>query len=97
MLFLLVADPPEYNKLYAIPGVAFIGAYGAAASSGLYPEIHQTAYLGASLCCIGALSGLSSQKTARVGRYNSSPSRLFSSFLILYFDVVLSLQVMLLV
>jgi H+-translocating NAD(P) transhydrogenase len=31
------------------------------------PEIHQMAYLAASLCCVGALGGLSSQKTARIG------------------------------
>ena len=54
--------------MYAIPGLTFIGAYGVAAQSGLYPEVHQAAYLGASLCCIGALTGLSSQVTARVGR-----------------------------
>lgn len=65
---ILLADPPEYNKMYAIPGLTFIGAYGAAAQTGLYPEVHQAAYLGAGLCCIGALTGLSSQSTARVGQ-----------------------------
>lgn len=30
-------------------------------------EIHQMAYLGSSLCCVGALAGLSSQKTSRLG------------------------------
>lgn len=30
-------------------------------------EVNQIAYLAASLCCVGALAGLSSQKTARVG------------------------------
>lgn len=53
--------------MYAIPGLTFIGAYAAAAQTGLYPEVHQAAYLGAGLCCIGALTGLSSQSTARVG------------------------------
>ncbi|XP_067937785.1 NAD(P) transhydrogenase, mitochondrial-like [Watersipora subatra] len=66
-MFKRPTDPPEYNKMYAIPGLTFIGAYGLAAQSGLYPEVHQAAYLGASLCCIGALTGLSSQVTARVG------------------------------
>lgn len=44
----------------------FLGGYALAATSG-YPEIHQIAYLAASLCCVGALGGLSSQKTARLG------------------------------
>ncbi|CAG2064584.1 unnamed protein product [Timema podura] len=34
---------------------------------GDYPEIHSMAYLVSSLCCVGALAGLSSQKTARLG------------------------------
>ena len=32
-----------------------------------YPEIHQMAYLASSLCCIGALAGLSSQSSSRLG------------------------------
>ncbi|KAJ8980304.1 hypothetical protein NQ317_005225 [Molorchus minor] len=59
-------DPPAYNSLYAIPALAFTGAYGWAAMNGL-AEIHQAAYLAASLCCVGALAGLSSQKTSRLG------------------------------
>jgi NAD(P) transhydrogenase len=61
------ADPPEYNYLYGIPGAAFIGGYGYLASTGQYPDIHNLAYLAASLCCVGALTGLSSQKTSRLG------------------------------
>lgn len=59
-------DPPEYNALYGIPAAAFMGAYGWATMNGL-AEIHQAAYLAASLCCVGALAGLSSQKTSRLG------------------------------
>uniref|UniRef100_A0A1Y1K8Q6 proton-translocating NAD(P)(+) transhydrogenase n=1 Tax=Photinus pyralis TaxID=7054 RepID=A0A1Y1K8Q6_PHOPY len=59
-------DPPEYNVLYAIPAALFLGGYGWAASQGL-SEVHQAAYLAASLCCVGALGGLSSQKTSRLG------------------------------
>merc|ERR1711963_1198308 len=59
-------DPPEYNYLYGIPGAAFLASYGWAVSQG-YPEVHQMAYLGSSLCCVGALAGLSSQPTARLG------------------------------
>ncbi|XP_045472681.1 NAD(P) transhydrogenase, mitochondrial-like [Harmonia axyridis] len=65
-MFKRPGDPKEYNYLYGIPAAAFLGGYGYAALSGL-PEIHQAAYLAASLCCVGALAGLSSQKTARWG------------------------------
>ena len=60
------ADPPEYHYLYAIPGALFVGGYAAANTAG-YSDIHQMLYLGSSLCCIGALSGLSTQSTARTG------------------------------
>lgn len=59
-MFKRPTDPPEYNLLYGIPAAAFLGGYGYAAVSGC-PEIHQMAYLAASLCCVGALGGLSSQ------------------------------------
>ena len=59
-------DPPEYNYLYAIPGAAFLGGYLTANYQG-YPDILQMGYLAASLCCVGALTGLSSQMTARQG------------------------------
>ena len=65
-LFLISDDPPEYNKLYAIPGAAFMGGYGLALANG-YPHVHQMAYLAAGLCCVGALTGLSSQSTSRLG------------------------------
>ncbi|CAL1293735.1 unnamed protein product [Larinioides sclopetarius] len=65
-MFRRPTDPPEYNYLYAIPGTAFVGGYAALAAAG-YPEIHQMAYLGSSLCCVGALAGLASQKTSRLG------------------------------
>lgn len=52
--------------LYGIPAAVFLGGYGYAAMAGL-AEVHQAAYLAASLCCVGALAGLSSQSTARLG------------------------------
>jgi hypothetical protein len=64
---LITADPPEYNKLYGIPGAVLLGSYGYAASTNLFPDIHQATYLAASLCCVGALTGLSSQTTSRIG------------------------------
>lgn len=65
-MFKRPTDPPEHNYLYGIPGAVFLGGYGIAALQGM-PEIHQMAYLASSLCCIGALVGLSSQKTSRLG------------------------------
>lgn len=65
-MFKRPTDPPEYSALYGIPAAVFLGGYGFAALSEM-PEIHQMAYLAASLCCVGALAGLSSQKTSRLG------------------------------
>merc|ERR1712088_50497 len=65
-MFKRPTDPPEYNYLYGVPAAAFMASYGYAISPG-YPEVHQMAYLASSLCCVGALAGLSGQKTARLG------------------------------
>lgn len=65
-MFKRPTDPPEHNYLYGIPTAAFLGGYAAAAAAG-YPEIHQMTYLASSLCCVGALAGLSNQKTCRLG------------------------------
>lgn len=65
-MFRRAGDPPDYNSLYAIPAAAFLGGYGYSAMAGL-AEVHQAAYLAASLCCVGALAGLSSQTTSRMG------------------------------
>ena len=59
-------DPPEYNYLYSIPAAAFLGGYLSAHFHG-YSDILQMGYLAASLCCVGALTGLASQVTARQG------------------------------
>ncbi|TKR72239.1 hypothetical protein L596_019717 [Steinernema carpocapsae] len=65
-MFRRPTDPKEYNFLYGIPAAAFLGTYGASVMQGV-PEIHSLACLGSSLCCVGALAGLSNQKTARLG------------------------------
>ena len=65
-MFKRSTDPPEYNYLMGVPASAFLASYGWAVSQG-YPEVHQMAYLASSLCCIGALGGLSAQPTARLG------------------------------
>jgi len=65
-MFKRPTDPPEHNYLYGIPGLASLGAYAYGVANA-HPDIHNMAYLAASLCCVGALGGLSSQPTARLG------------------------------
>ncbi|XP_055532528.1 NAD(P) transhydrogenase, mitochondrial-like [Wyeomyia smithii] len=65
-MFKRPTDPPEHNYLFGIPAAVFLGGYGLAMLQEM-PEIHQMTYLASSLCCIGALVGLSSQKTSRLG------------------------------
>jgi len=65
-IFFRPGDPPEYNVLYFIPASVFIGGYTWGVMNSL-SEIHNFAALGSSLCCIGAIASLSSQKTARFG------------------------------
>ncbi|CAI5792863.1 (P) transhydrogenase, mitochondrial-like [Podarcis lilfordi] len=64
-MFKRPTDPPEYNYLYLLPGGVFVGGYGASLLSG--HSIEQMMYLGSGLCCVGALAGLSSQSTSRLG------------------------------
>uniref|UniRef100_A0A8C2XDZ2 proton-translocating NAD(P)(+) transhydrogenase n=1 Tax=Cyclopterus lumpus TaxID=8103 RepID=A0A8C2XDZ2_CYCLU len=64
-MFRRPTDPPEHNYLYLLPGGVFIGGYAAALQSGY--DIEQMMYLGSGLCCVGALAGLSNQRTARLG------------------------------
>lgn len=64
-MFKRPTDPPEYNYLYLLPSGVFVGGYAAALQSGY--NIEQMMYLGSGLCCVGALAGLSNQKTARLG------------------------------
>lgn len=66
-MFKRPTDPKEYNKLYAIPAATFLASYGYVTATGGYPDVNQMAYLAASLCCVGALTGLASQKTCRLG------------------------------
>jgi len=65
-MFRRPTDPPEHGMLMGVPAATFLAAYGYAMAQG-YPEVHQMAYLASSLCCIGALGGLSAQPTARLG------------------------------
>ncbi|KIY43348.1 PNTB-domain-containing protein, partial [Fistulina hepatica ATCC 64428] len=65
-MFKRPGDPPEYYWLYGIPAVVFTGGFLAAASTGMAGLV-QAGYLASSILCIGSLSGLSSQTTARHG------------------------------
>ncbi|CAL8068243.1 unnamed protein product [Calicophoron daubneyi] len=69
-MFKRPTDPPEFNYLYMIPAAALLGAYG----YGIYSvgpvaaaEMNQATYLASSLCCIGALTALSGQRSCRIG------------------------------
>ncbi|KAF4101045.1 hypothetical protein G5714_017477 [Onychostoma macrolepis] len=64
-MFKRPTDPPEHNYLYSLPGLAFVGGYGASLAGGY--SIEQMMYLGSGLCCVGALAGLSAQGTSRLG------------------------------
>ena len=65
-MFKRPTDPPEYPWLYAVPAVVFGGGYIAAASTAM-DGLVQAGYLVSSMLCIGSLSGLASQVTARTG------------------------------
>jgi H+-translocating NAD(P) transhydrogenase len=65
-MFKRPTDPPEYTWLYAIPAVLFGGGYIAATTTGMAGLV-QAGYLVSSMLCIGSLSGLASQATARTG------------------------------
>lgn len=65
-MFKRPTDPEEHNYLYAIPAALSAGGVLAAHYSGL-SGVYQMGYLASSLCCIGGITCLSSQKTARFG------------------------------
>ncbi|KAJ2932881.1 hypothetical protein H1R20_g4208, partial [Candolleomyces eurysporus] len=65
-MFKRPTDPPEYPWLYGLPAVIFTGGFLAAASTGMAGLV-QAGYLTSSVLCIGSLSGLASQSTARQG------------------------------
>ncbi|KYK60864.1 NAD transhydrogenase precursor [Drechmeria coniospora] len=65
-MFKRPTDPPEYPWLYGIPAVLFGGGFIAAASTGAAGLV-QAGYLASSVLCIGSISGLASQTTARMG------------------------------
>ncbi len=65
-MFKRPTDPPEYPWLYAIPATLFGGGFLAAATTGAAGLV-QAGYLVSSILCIGSISSLASQTTARMG------------------------------
>jgi NAD(P) transhydrogenase len=65
-MFRRPSDPPEYQWLYAVPAALTGAGFIAAASTGM-GGIVQAGYLVSSVLCIGSLTGLASQVTARAG------------------------------
>ena len=65
-MFKRKTDPEEHNYLYAVPATLSVAAILSAYKMGAV-SVYQMGYLAASLCCIGSISGLASQSTARIG------------------------------
>jgi H+-translocating NAD(P) transhydrogenase len=65
-MFKRKTDPEEHNYLYGIPAALSVGAVLSAYKMGAV-SVFQMGYLAASLCCIGGITGLASQSTARIG------------------------------
>ncbi|KAL2699216.1 hypothetical protein AAEP93_009191 [Penicillium crustosum] len=65
-MFKRPTDPPEYPWLYAVPAVVFGGGFIAAASTGMSGLV-QAGYLVSTMLCMGSISSLASQLTARRG------------------------------
>lgn len=65
-MFKRKTDPEEHNYLYTLPAVvaagSVLGAHWLHA-----PSVYEMGYLAASLACIGGITGLASQSTARIG------------------------------
>ena len=65
-MFRRPTDPPEFNEYYLLPGVAAVGGSGLLFATGLAPaSLAPMLALGSSLACVGGISCLSSQQTAR--------------------------------
>jgi len=61
-------DPPSYSNLLLVPVIAAIAFYAKRAAAGVAAvALHESIALASALCCIGAISMLASQQTARTG------------------------------
>lgn len=67
-MFRRPTDPPEFNHYYIMPGAVAAAASGALFLTGMNPAaLAPTLALGSALGCVGGISCLSSQTTARLG------------------------------
>jgi NAD(P) transhydrogenase len=61
-------DPPEYNHYYLLPGAVAAGGSGMLFATGMAPaSLAPMLAMGSALGCVGGISCLSSQETARLG------------------------------
>ncbi len=61
-------DPPEFNHYYLLPGAVAVAGSGALFATGSNPaSLAPMLALGSALGCVGGISCLSSQQTARLG------------------------------
>lgn len=65
-MFRRPTDPHEHNYLYVIPAVVALSLFSVGKWA-LNDNPYQLTYLTASLCCIAAIGGLATQKSARYG------------------------------
>jgi NAD(P) transhydrogenase len=67
-MFRRPTDPPEFNHYYLLPGVAAVTGSGLLFATGMAPTgLAPTLAFGSALGCVGGISCLSSQDTARLG------------------------------
>lgn len=67
-MFRRKGDLPEFNQYWALPASVIPGGYLLALAAGFgSPALHAAAGLAAGTLCIGAIAGLSSQATSRMG------------------------------
>ena len=67
-MFRRPTDPPEYNHYYLLPGAVAVGGSGLLFATGANPaSLAPMLALGSALGCVGGISCLSSQETARLG------------------------------
>jgi NAD(P) transhydrogenase len=57
-MFKRKTDAPEYNYLYGLGGASMLASLYAAHKVGV-PHVYSMGYLASSICCLGAISGLS--------------------------------------
>jgi len=65
-MFKRPTDPREHSYLYMIPAVGLLGLYAVGKMLG-FPHMEAMTYVTGSLCCVGGIGGLATQRTAKFG------------------------------